>query len=382
MALVNDLDLEVSVGGVVYKGNQLVRDRSVPGGTFDRRNNVENVFLPPGVGTSFSVRVIAANVPGDAIPGSGGPAEQDFALVVYGAGAQSALDVAGVRRTEVSGNGDGVVDPGETWGLDVDLLDVGGAPATAVRGQINRLSGLSQVVSGQSAYPDIPVSEQRTNTTRYLVWIDALAGCGQDVVLEHTVTYDGGRVFHHPIYIPVGALGPEETRSFAYAGPPVPIPASVASGASGARATVPITVGGVITTVQVRVVVRRDRASDLSLALIAPNGVTVTLSARNGDGADYQGTVFRDDAAASIKEGATPFAGEFRPEDPLAWLTGASLRGAWTLQVVDRTGAGGGQIDGFGLDIDGRYDACPAPPPFPGRYYFPLILKEASLDSP
>ena len=138
--------------------------------------------------------------------------------------------------------------------------------------------------------------------------------------------------------------------------------------------------GGIITEVRVRVDIRRDRASDLSLALIAPNGVTVTLSARNGDGSDYQGTVFRDDAAVSIKEDAAPFVGEFRPEQPLAWLAGASLRGAWTLQVVDRTGVGGGQIEGFGLDIDGQYYACPPSPPFPGRYYFPLMMREASAD--
>ena len=48
VALVNDLDLEVTVNGVVYKGNVFSGRNSVTGGSFDRRNTVENVFLPAG----------------------------------------------------------------------------------------------------------------------------------------------------------------------------------------------------------------------------------------------------------------------------------------------------------------------------------------------
>ena len=45
-AFVNDLDLEVSVGGRTYRGNWLAGGVSVPGGQADFRNNVENVVLP------------------------------------------------------------------------------------------------------------------------------------------------------------------------------------------------------------------------------------------------------------------------------------------------------------------------------------------------
>lgn len=49
-ALVNDLDLVVTVDGVPYKTSfQAKGGVSVTGGNADNRNNVENVFLPAGI---------------------------------------------------------------------------------------------------------------------------------------------------------------------------------------------------------------------------------------------------------------------------------------------------------------------------------------------
>lgn len=84
-AFVNNLDLEVTVGGQTYKGNVLSGAFSVPGGVADPRNNVESVFIPAGVSGDFSVRVVAANIAGDGVPGNADPTDQDFALVVYNA---------------------------------------------------------------------------------------------------------------------------------------------------------------------------------------------------------------------------------------------------------------------------------------------------------
>ena len=74
--LVNDLDLEVTApGGAVYRGNVFSGGWSAAGGTADRRNNVENVYVQaPAVGT-WTVTVKGYNVPN-------GP--QPFALVVDG----------------------------------------------------------------------------------------------------------------------------------------------------------------------------------------------------------------------------------------------------------------------------------------------------------
>jgi hypothetical protein len=80
---VNNLDLEVTVGGVTYKGNVFSGSYSTDGGAADAWDNVESVFLPAGVGGAYKVRVVATNLAGDGVPGAGTVTDQDFALVIY-----------------------------------------------------------------------------------------------------------------------------------------------------------------------------------------------------------------------------------------------------------------------------------------------------------
>jgi hypothetical protein len=98
--LVNDLDLEVTVGGVTYKGNVFAQNVSTPGGGFDSVNNMESVFLNPvgwmgGIaavtnGARWQAIVRAKNIAGTGVPnvgeatlGGSNTLNQDFALVVY-----------------------------------------------------------------------------------------------------------------------------------------------------------------------------------------------------------------------------------------------------------------------------------------------------------
>lgn len=81
-ALVNDLNLQVTIGGQTYKGNVFNGANSVTGGSFDSINNVENVFIPAGVSGNFTVTVTAANIAGKADP-QFSMNNQDFALVIY-----------------------------------------------------------------------------------------------------------------------------------------------------------------------------------------------------------------------------------------------------------------------------------------------------------
>jgi len=81
--LVNDLDLEVTIGSQKYRGNVFSEDHSVVGGSPDRVNNMESVFLPAGQTGTYSVVVRAANIAGNGVPNVGNGLGQDFALVVY-----------------------------------------------------------------------------------------------------------------------------------------------------------------------------------------------------------------------------------------------------------------------------------------------------------
>jgi hypothetical protein len=91
-AIVNDLDLEIVVGGVtVYRGNNFAGSYSMEGGAADSLNNVEGIYLSPdvipsGVEGNFIIRVRAANIAGDGVPGNEISLDQDFALAVYNIG--------------------------------------------------------------------------------------------------------------------------------------------------------------------------------------------------------------------------------------------------------------------------------------------------------
>jgi hypothetical protein len=82
---VNDLDLEVAIGGVTYIGNAFDGAHSAPGGAADIKNNAESVFLPAGTTGDFTITVRATNLAGDGVPGNDDPTDQDFALIVYNA---------------------------------------------------------------------------------------------------------------------------------------------------------------------------------------------------------------------------------------------------------------------------------------------------------
>ncbi len=74
--LVNDLDLLVTApGGAMYRGNVFSGGWSQTGGSADRRNNVENVYVQAPAAGTWTVQVSGFNVPS-------GP--QPFALVVDG----------------------------------------------------------------------------------------------------------------------------------------------------------------------------------------------------------------------------------------------------------------------------------------------------------
>jgi hypothetical protein len=100
---VNNLDLEVTVGGTTYKGNVFSGANSASGGTADSKNNTESVFLPAGTSGTFTITVKATNIAGDGVPGNGDTTDQDFALVAYNAnGSVSTNPTIGVSPSSLS----------------------------------------------------------------------------------------------------------------------------------------------------------------------------------------------------------------------------------------------------------------------------------------
>ena len=132
----NDLDLVVDVGVDQYLGNSFGVDGfSATGGAADTMNNAEAVFLQPLVG-NLTVRVQAANINSDGVPGTEVENDQDFALVCYNCAltpdfALSSIPVSnGVCAPALA---DFVIDVEQLAGYaDPVTLSVAGLPAGAV----------------------------------------------------------------------------------------------------------------------------------------------------------------------------------------------------------------------------------------------------------
>ena len=102
---------------------------------------------------------------------------------------------------------------------------------------------------------------------------------------------------------------------------------------------------GTILTVSAKVRLDHSFDGDLDIYLISPVGTIVELSTDNGGGGDNFGsganscagtrTTFLDTAATSITAGLAPFAGSFKPEQPLGILASENPQGGWVLRIID-----------------------------------------------
>lgn len=102
-ALVNNLDLTVTIAGVVYRGNVFASGLSTTGGTADTLNNVENVWRAAGTaaGTPMSVQVSATALNGDGVLGNADVTDQHFALVIDNFNSSKASDFDGDGKSDI-----------------------------------------------------------------------------------------------------------------------------------------------------------------------------------------------------------------------------------------------------------------------------------------
>ncbi len=189
-AFVNNLDLEVTVGGVSYKGNTFTGANSSAGGTADTRNNVESVFVPAGVTGPFAVIVRATNIAGNGLPDNPDATDQDFALIVSNA-LQGNSAVLGASNPVVT-TGNNVIEPSEANVLNIPLSNFGNLPATAVSAVLSTTTPGVTVTQPNSAYADIAAGGSQPNISGYGVSTNASVANLATIGLTLTVTYTGG----------------------------------------------------------------------------------------------------------------------------------------------------------------------------------------------
>lgn len=107
----------------------------------------------------------------------------------------------------------------------------------------------------------------------------------------------------------------------------------------------------IISDLDVEINITHTNVFDLQVFLVSPADTTVCLTMFNVTeffiGANYEHTIFDDEAAVPIEQGLAPFTGRYRPRYSLDAFDGESLSGDWRLKVYDFFEADTGVLNSF-----------------------------------
>jgi hypothetical protein len=156
-ALVNDLDLTVTAGGATYRGNVFSGGWSTTGGSADRLNNLENVYVQAPAAGAVTITVTAFNVPGDGVPYNADPTDQDFVLVCSNC---SSLRPFGLGVDDGAG-GNGVLDEAESAQVLTTWRNDAAAPVGPITGTIASSSPIT-IINANGTYGTIPATGEAT----------------------------------------------------------------------------------------------------------------------------------------------------------------------------------------------------------------------------
>jgi len=282
------------------------------------------------------------------------------------------LALGAVATSEVFGNGDAVLDPGERWRIDVEVANVGGAAAQAISAGLVEATGTGTVTDPSAAWDDLPAGASASSLDGFEIALPAAAPCGALLSFALSVDYEGGiGPEERGFTLALGAPG--EPLTFAYAGPPVAIPDSPLRGSPGAPALATLAVDGLAGRVSdldfafegtlcttdlgaTTVGLEHGFVSNLLIELVAPSGTTVQLIRfTDGFGNHFCQTLLDDESAGpsiqSVSTGDNPFTGSYRPARPLEQLDGEDANGSWTVRVTDWNPIDVGNVRAFSLRV-------------------------------
>jgi subtilisin-like proprotein convertase family protein len=327
--LVNDLDLRVDGPSGAFKGNNFLHNVSVDFGDHDRLNNLEQVLIEDPAPGVYSIRISPHAIPS-------GP--QTFALVVSGgrftvtSGARPGYWTHAIDDSGPNGNGDGVLDPGETARIPVTLWNSGDAAATSVIGNLYSANPSQlKVFDGTSSYADMPVDGQAGSAApHYEVTLEPSASCGQVVGTSMGIAGDGFEV-GSAFAIDVG-LRFENAPS---TDTPLEIPKS---DTAGVWSFLNVPENFPFTELDVTVNIDHADISEIKVLLLSPSNTGLFLHNQTDPGVSGLNTTYDE---------LTQPHGPGSMEDFL----GEGTAGNWRLRVIDDVGGGtpAGTLQGWTL---------------------------------
>jgi subtilisin-like proprotein convertase family protein len=330
-AYVNNLDLEVTVNGTLYRGNVFSGDHSISGGSADSRNNLESVFLPAGASGSFSVSVRATNIAGDGVPGNADSTDQDFALVVYNGNAGAPTPDFSLSASPASRS----VSVGGTATFAVTDAALNGFAGSVTLTATPPISGVSYAFSTNPVAPNGSSTLTVTTTAAAPIGTQTITLTGVSGSLTHTTGVD------LTIKSAGSSSNPVKTYS---AAPNLPIPDS---NATGVTSTISVSDGLTITSISVSPNITHTYQGDLQVTLTGPDGTSAILHNQTGGATDNVITTY---AIATT------------PNQALTAFNGKNTAGAWKLKVADLATADTGTFNSWKITFNGEQTATPALP--------------------
>jgi len=313
--LVNDLDLRVDGAGGGWQGNAFLHGQSHHLGDPDRVDNVEGVMVENPAPGTYSIQVSPYAIPS-------GP--QPFVLVVTGrvevsSGPLPVHHAHVVDDSGPGGNGDGILDPGETAILPITLRNAGDADATSVVAELfSQHPDLLKVYDGTASYADILEGDQATSAAPHFeVTLEPSASCGQWLGADVRTTGDGfvaGSAFVMDLGVYEGDRPSTDT--------PLDTPRE-----GDVYSFINIPASFPITDINVTVNIDHADIGELRVVLYSPDNSAVILHDQTGAGVSGLHTTY--DTLT------TPAAGSMDN------FLDVDSQGPWKLRVIDYVGGGG-----------------------------------------
>jgi subtilisin-like proprotein convertase family protein len=271
------------------------------------------------------------------------------------------LQVVDRAATEVDGkaNGNGAIDPGETAELRVALQNTATYPFGALYGTLTTATPGVTLLSAGSSFPSLPATGTGTNSDAFVYRVARSVPCGTLIQFTLLSTNASGRwtnSFSQVVGQPADAASSTDTVDSADAPKAVPDLATTLS-------TNSISLPGDRFIDDVKVSLRLDHTAvgDLQIALVHPDGTEVVIADHEGFNSPDMGTgncgagevrtVFDDQASTPVSSGAAPFAGSYRPDNPLSVFRGKRLNGNWRLRLSDQYSNDSGTLLCWGLQF-------------------------------
>src|SRR5438132_1575464 len=106
------------------------------------------------------------------------------------------LEISSISKTEINGNGNGVIEPGESGSLSITLNNTGRLTASGISATLTSSTSGVTIASGTSSYPDLnPSGGSAANNTPFTIALSSSMPTDSNVNFTLTINYAGG---HNP----------------------------------------------------------------------------------------------------------------------------------------------------------------------------------------